>query len=63
VEPQENDGKAERENSLALFSTLFSKKITTPNSENRGLVRIGYLVDIQIFVVTFFPFLGVPYIE
>jgi hypothetical protein len=44
VEPQENDGKAERENSLAHFSTLFSEKITTPNSENRGLVRIDYII-------------------
>jgi hypothetical protein len=40
VEFQENDGKTERKNYLALFSTLFSEKITTPDSENRGLIRI-----------------------
>jgi hypothetical protein len=39
VEPQEDDGKAKRENPLAHFS----EKITTPNSENRGLVRIDYV--------------------
>jgi IS5 family transposase len=33
-------GKTGRENSSAHFSTLFSKKITTPNPENRGLIRI-----------------------
>jgi hypothetical protein len=40
VELQENDGKTERENSLALFSSLFSEKTTTSNSENRELIRI-----------------------
>jgi hypothetical protein len=34
VELEENDEKTERENSLAHFSTLFSEKITIPNSEN-----------------------------
>jgi hypothetical protein len=40
VELQENDRKTERENYLALFSALFSEKTTTPNSENRWLIRI-----------------------
>jgi hypothetical protein len=39
VEFQENDRKTERENYLALFS----EKTTTPNSENRRLIRIEYL--------------------
>jgi hypothetical protein len=36
VELQENDGKTERENALALFS----EKTTTLDFENRGLIKI-----------------------
>jgi hypothetical protein len=43
VELQENDRKTERENYLALFS----EKTTTPNSEDRGLIRIEYIMSIN----------------
>jgi hypothetical protein len=49
VELQENDGKTERENYLALFSALFSEKITTLDFENRGLIRIDY-IDFVAFI-------------
>jgi hypothetical protein len=52
VEPQENGGKAERENTLAHFP----EKITTHNSENRRLVRIDYLSH-KLFSETMKPFI------